>query len=129
VYRGVKCKHIYAVEISFSIRKQVEITKIEPIIIQACIFCKLTNIVKDGLRHNKYGDLQKYNCRQCNHYFTINLGNTSNHKIITTTILYWRILARCSKVFETTRCEYQSQYCIQMDKEICKINGTLFGTN
>ena len=74
MYRGVKCKHIYAVEISFSIRKQVEITKIEPIIIKACIFCKLTNIVKYGLRHNKYGDLQKYNCRQCNHYFTINLG-------------------------------------------------------
>jgi putative transposase len=74
VYRGVKCKHVYAVELSFAIRKQVEITKIEPISISNCIFCKSVNIVKDGLRHNKHGDIQKYNCRNCKHYFTINLG-------------------------------------------------------
>jgi putative transposase len=74
LYRGVKCKHIYAVELSFAIRKQVEITKIEPISISNCILCKSANIVKDGLRHNKHGDIQKYNCRDCNHYFTINLG-------------------------------------------------------
>jgi transposase-like protein len=74
VYRGVKCKHVYAVEISFAILKQVEVTKIEPIQINWCIFCKSSHIVKDGIRHNKYGDIQKYNCRNCNHYFTINLG-------------------------------------------------------
>ena len=74
VYRGVKCKHVYAVEISFAIRKQVEVTKIEPILINSCIFCNSSNIVKDGIRHNKHGDIQKYNCRNCNHYFTINLG-------------------------------------------------------
>ena len=74
IYRGVKCKHIYAVEISFAIRKEVEIRKIEPVQINSCIFCSSFNIVKDGLRHNKYGDLQKFNCRDCNRYFTINLG-------------------------------------------------------
>jgi putative transposase len=74
LYRGVKCKHIYAVELSFAIRKQVEITKIEPISISNCILCKSANIVKDGLRHNKHGDIQKHNRRDCNHYFTINLG-------------------------------------------------------
>ncbi|MBV9176919.1 MAG: SWIM zinc finger family protein [Nitrososphaeraceae archaeon] len=74
VYRGVKCIHVYAVEISFALRKEVEIRKIEPVQINCCIFCKSTYIVKDGLRHNKYGKLQKYNCRDCNHYFTINLG-------------------------------------------------------
>ena len=26
------------------------------------------------LRHNKYGDIQKYNFKECNRYFTINLG-------------------------------------------------------
>jgi putative transposase len=74
VYRGVKCKHVYAVELSFAIRKQVEVTRIEPLSISNCIFCKSANIVKDGIRHNKHGDIQKYNCRNCNHYFTINLG-------------------------------------------------------
>src|ERR687887_970765 len=53
VYRGVKCKHVYAVEISFAILKQVEVTKIEPIQINWCIFCKSSHIVKDGIRHNK----------------------------------------------------------------------------
>jgi putative transposase len=71
---SVKCKHIYAVELSFAIRKQAEIRKIEPVTNQCCIFCKSFNIVRDGVRHNKCGDIQKYNCRQCNHYFTINLG-------------------------------------------------------
>ena len=71
LYRGVKCKHIYAVEISFAIRKEVEITKIESVSISGCIFCQSYNIVKDGLRHNKHGDIQKFNCRACNHYFTI----------------------------------------------------------
>jgi transposase-like protein len=30
--------------------------------------------VKDGLRHNKTGDLQVYLCRECGKHFTINLG-------------------------------------------------------
>jgi hypothetical protein len=30
--------------------------------------------VKDGLRHNKHRDIQKYNCRECDRYFTINFG-------------------------------------------------------
>jgi putative transposase len=74
-YRGVKCKYIYAVELSFALRKEVEVRKIEPISnIQNCIYCKSFRIVKDGLRHNKYGDIQKFNCKGCNRYFTINIG-------------------------------------------------------
>ena len=68
--RGVKCKHIFAVEISFALRKEVEVARIEPLEINCCIFCNSSNIVKDGLRHNKRGDIQKYNCRECNRYFT-----------------------------------------------------------
>jgi transposase-like protein len=30
--------------------------------------------VKDGVRHNKHGDLQVYLCRSCGHHFTLNLG-------------------------------------------------------
>jgi putative transposase len=73
-YRGVKCKHIFAVEISFALHKEVEVARITPLTTTTCIYCDSSNIVKDGLRHNKYGDIQKYQCRGCSHYFTINLG-------------------------------------------------------
>ena len=33
--------------------------------------------MKDGLRHNKYGDIQKLNCKDCG--FTINLGFERMH--------------------------------------------------
>ena len=54
--------------------KEVEVACIEPVEMEFCIYCKSPWIVKDGLRHNKYGDIQKFNCRDCNRYFTINLG-------------------------------------------------------
>ena len=73
-FRGVKCKRIFAVEISFALRKEVEVARIEPLQNNCCIFCNSSNIVKDGLRHNKRGDIQKYECRDCKRYFTINLG-------------------------------------------------------
>ncbi|NJD75580.1 MAG: hypothetical protein FIB08_00600 [Candidatus Methanoperedens sp.] len=72
--RGVQCKHIYAVEISFAIRKEVEVRKISPITISDCMFCGSANIVKDGLRHNKHGDIQKFYCNDCNQYFSFNIG-------------------------------------------------------
>ena len=73
IYRGVKCKHIFAVEISFALHEEVEVAHIE-VEIDFCIYCKSPWIVKDGLRYNKHGDIQKYNCRECDRYFTINLG-------------------------------------------------------
>jgi transposase-like protein len=70
----VKCKHIYAVEVSFAIPNEVEVRRIEPLVdTQECIYCKSVTIVKDGLRHNKHGDIQKFNCKSCK-YFTINIG-------------------------------------------------------
>jgi transposase-like protein len=75
IYRGVKCKHIFAVDLSVTIRKEVQIRRIETEAnIQACRYCGSFEIVKDGIRHNKYGNLQIYACRSCGHYFTINLG-------------------------------------------------------
>jgi transposase-like protein len=78
-YRGAKCKHIFAVEISFALHKEVEVARIEPIDIGCCIYCKSVSIVKDGLRYNKYGAIQKFNCRACSRYFTINLGFEKMH--------------------------------------------------
>ena len=75
MFRGIKCKHIIATELSLKIREQVKKRIIEPIVnIGKCIYCKSSQIVKDGLRHNKYGDIQKFNCKICKKYFTINIG-------------------------------------------------------
>jgi len=75
VYRHVKCKHIFAVEFSLSVRAEVAIRRIEPINnLTECIFCGSSNIVGDGVRHNKHGDIQKFYCKDCLHYFTFNVG-------------------------------------------------------
>ncbi|AIC15250.1 DDE-type integrase/transposase/recombinase [Nitrososphaera viennensis] len=75
-YRGAKCKHIWAVEYSIELRKEVQasVKVIAPISSLNCRFCNSQNIVRDGVRHNKYGDIQKYNCKDCKRYFTINVG-------------------------------------------------------
>src|SRR5215211_7742539 len=52
-YRGVKCKHIYAVEFSLELRKEVEVRKIEQVTVSGCKFCKAETVVKCGLRKNK----------------------------------------------------------------------------
>jgi len=75
IYRGVKCKHVYAVEFSFALRKEAEVRRIEPITdVSNCVFCGSSNIVKDGVRRNKHGDIQIFNCKDCGRYFTFNIG-------------------------------------------------------
>lgn len=77
IYRHVKCKHIMPVEYSTELRNEVESTVkyvISPLSTLNCRYCNSTNIVRDGIRHNKYGDIQKYNCKDCDRYFTINIG-------------------------------------------------------
>src|SRR5690242_18508074 len=67
-FRQVCCKHIHAVEFSIKIREEVkEKTKlvINPVNVDSCIYCLSNNISKDGLRHNKYGDIQKFQCKDC----------------------------------------------------------------
>ncbi len=75
-FRKVKCKHIFAIEFSINYREVVQVRKIEPIPsdVSTCIFCKSDGIVKQGLRHNKAGDIQKFGCKACGKYFTINIG-------------------------------------------------------
>jgi len=71
----VKCKHLWAMEISRAIREKVQSrTVIEPINAQACPLCQSLNIAKHGVRHNKYGNIKRYICRECGHWFVINLG-------------------------------------------------------
>jgi len=77
VFRHVCCKHIHAVEFSIKLRQEVrEKNKvvISPITIESCLFCKSDKIKKYGLRHNKYGDIQRYICAMCHRTFSVNIG-------------------------------------------------------
>jgi putative transposase len=74
-YRHVKCKHIHAVNLSQSLRAEVTIARIAPIEnLTECIYCGSRNIVKDGVRKNKAGNLQVFNCKDCHRDFTFNIG-------------------------------------------------------
>jgi transposase-like protein len=74
-HRGVKCKHIFAVEFSFALREQVkkEIV-IQPITSVVCRYCNSDSIVKKAIRHNKYGNIQRYLCKECGKRFSLNIG-------------------------------------------------------
>ena len=79
-YRAVKCKHIFAVEFSFALRNQVQKqVHILSVTASNCPKCNSESIKKAGLRHNKYGDIQKFQCRDCLYFFTINLGFEGMH--------------------------------------------------
>jgi transposase-like protein len=74
-FRGVKCKHIWAVKFSLKMREQVSKSLvIHPLDSMTCIFCGSDKIVKDAKRHNKYGDIQRYLCKTCGKRFSINIG-------------------------------------------------------
>lgn len=74
-YRHIPCKHIHAVNFSLTIKAEVANNRIiQEINIQNCRYCSSNRIVKAGLRKNQKGNIQKYLCRECGHYFTINLG-------------------------------------------------------
>ena len=74
-FRGVKCKHIWAVEISIRLKEQVQKdTVIQQITISECIYCRSPNLKKYGVRHNKSGDIQRFLCADCGKTFSVNIG-------------------------------------------------------
>jgi len=74
-HRQVKCKHIWAVEFSLALRNKVkQSVVIEPLSPSVCPYCASTKLVRHGLRHNKYGNLQRFTCRNCCKRFSQNLG-------------------------------------------------------
>jgi len=75
IYREIRCKHIIAVQISLELRNKVrENVVIQPVTITVCLFCRSSNLKKFGLRHNQYGDIQRYLCADCQRTFSMNLG-------------------------------------------------------
>lgn len=94
MYREVKCKHIWAVEFSNKLRDKVrENVIIQPVTIKACLYCQSPSVVKHGMRHNKYGDIQVFQCNACGRDFTINLGfermKHNPHAVTTAMQLYF----------------------------------------
>jgi transposase-like protein len=74
-FRGLKCKHIFAVEFSIRMREQVKKNLvIEEVTISNCIFCHSSNIKKFGIRKNKSGDIQRFVCGDCKKTFSVNVG-------------------------------------------------------
>ena len=74
-FRGVKCKHIWAVEFSLKMREQVRKNiVIEEVAISNCFYCHSSNIKKFGVRKNKSGDIQRFLCCDCKKTFSVNIG-------------------------------------------------------
>jgi putative transposase len=108
--RHLACKHIHAVQFSKLLRKKIyqdtilqplqELQKQEvvPTSIESgqivCPKCYSPTYQKFGIRHNKYGDMQRYVCKACNHRFVVNPAfenAKTSSKIITVAIdLYFR---------------------------------------
>jgi len=72
----LRCKHIIACLVREQLREKVqENIIIRPIEITACIYCHSDkNLKRFGVRHNKYGDIQRFLCVKCEKTFSVNLG-------------------------------------------------------
>jgi len=69
------CKHIWAVEFSLALRNEVRSqVVIKPLDMQTCLYCGSATIKKDGVRHNKNGEIQRFTCKACGKRFVRNLG-------------------------------------------------------
>jgi len=74
-FRGVKCKHIWAIEFSLKMREQVRKNiVIEEVAISNCVFCHSSSIKKFGVRKNKSGNIQRFVCGDCKKTFSVNVG-------------------------------------------------------
>jgi transposase-like protein len=74
-FRGVKCKHIWAVELSLKIRESVrEDAVIKEVTVSNCQFCHSPNIKKFGVRKNISGNIQRFLCGDCGKTFSVNIG-------------------------------------------------------
>ena len=98
--RMTDCKHIFAVNFSLKLKSDVERdyeeqkpqeVKLKP---ENCPNCNGTNLIKRGLRKTRFGKVQRYYCKTCNHRFVIDKGFSKmkhDPKVITLTMdLYFK---------------------------------------
>ena len=89
-HRNIRCKHVYAVEISLRMRKTVYGSRvIAEVSVSDCYFCHSQRLKKSGVRHNRSGDIQRFACLDCHRTFSVNVGferMKHNPKAITTAL-------------------------------------------
>ncbi len=87
-FRGTKCKHIWAIQVSLGLREEVKRHVIlEPITVTNCPACGSQDVKRSGIRHNKSGDIQRFACKDCSKIFSFNIGferMKHNPKAVTT---------------------------------------------
>lgn len=101
-YRHIICKHIYGVCLSKELRRKIVQEEIAPPVVTKPVSlfniyekCQAEGaIIKHGYRHNKNGDIQRYQSTNCNHKFIINFGfekARANPKTVTAALdLYFK---------------------------------------
>lgn len=73
------CKHIYAVRFSLKLKKEIEDSHEDDSAetteeSRTCPSCNSPNITCRGMRHTQKGDVQRYSCVDCHHFFIIDKG-------------------------------------------------------
>jgi putative transposase len=99
LYRKSFCKHIYSVQFSLKIRRDVEQASTPKVLEDAqsvivCPVCLSRDVIRRGLRKTTFGNIQRYGCLGCGHRFTVDKGfRNMKHdpKVITLTLdLYFK---------------------------------------
>jgi len=100
-YRKKICKHIYSIQYWLKLRNGInsnELMKLENSIENErnCVYCKSSNIVKNGSRNTKSGIKQRFLCRDCKKRFVLEMIKhfKGNSQIITLSMdLYFKGLS------------------------------------
>jgi transposase-like protein len=129
--RSVKCKHIWAVEFSLALRTQVQVhrneaaTQIGAVNVSSCRFCGSSQIVRDGVWHNRAGNIQFYLCQDCGRHFSFNLGfehmRASPQAITSAMQLYFtgESLRNVQKFLRLQGVNVSHVALLQVDNEVC----------
>jgi len=85
--QGLYCKHIQAIVLFNKLKNRVEMDdfQVDDIVDEKiCPKCKSENIIKKGIRHNKSGTKQGYNCKGCGAFFVLDptKGVKGNARIV-----------------------------------------------
>lgn len=97
-YRKAECKHIQSVYISKQLRNKIvnhsDVDSIESPKSEILCVCGSMEVIRDGIRKNKSGTIQRFKCKKCKKEWSDNLGfagNKVNSKVITMAIdLYFK---------------------------------------
>jgi transposase-like protein len=78
VFRKLECKHIHAVYISKELRYKIvdqsDVKEIESSTTELICNCGSMQVIKDGVRKNKSGTIQRFKCKSCLKEWSDNLG-------------------------------------------------------